>query len=246
VPLWAISPADAAATVVEHAQRRDRGFVAVANVYTTMLARERTEFLAAYRDAAMVVPDGMPLIWALNSLEAPEPRLRDRVFGPGLMLEVMDRGRALGLTHYLLGGTDGSSAELQSRLEARLPGVSIVGRYEPPFRPLTADEETALTRDLETKRPHVIWVGIGAPKQEALMHRLRDRLPGVAVGVGAAFDFHSGRVRQAPAWVGRAGLEWLFRLAMEPRRLWRRYFWSNPRFLALWGLSLCRGRGARR
>jgi N-acetylglucosaminyldiphosphoundecaprenol N-acetyl-beta-D-mannosaminyltransferase len=147
------------------------------------------------------------------------------------MLAVCDAGRAVGLRHYLFGGVPGVALELKQKLTARFPGLEIVGTFTPPFRELNPEETDALKREVAQTRPDVIWVGLGTPKQERFMARFAAELDaGVLIGVGAAFDFHSGRVRQAPRWIQRSGFEWLFRLATEPRRLGPRYLKTNPLF----------------
>ncbi|MBI4626704.1 MAG: WecB/TagA/CpsF family glycosyltransferase [Verrucomicrobia bacterium] len=158
-------------------------------------------------------------------------RAIERVYGPDLMLAVCDQGRASGLTHYFYGGAPGVAEELRSKLRARFPGLNVAGTFTPPFRPLDPGEIAALQADVARVRPDVIWVGLGTPKQERFMaQHWRELDAGVLIGVGAAFDFHSGRVRQAPRWMQRSGFEWLFRLGTEPRRLGPRYLKTNPLF----------------
>ena len=148
------------------------------------------------------------------------------------MLLLCERSREKGYSHFLLGGKEGVAPELKCRLEKRFPGLKIVGTYTPPFRPLVAAEEEDLIRRIGEVKPDIIWVGISTPKQERFMAKYGDRLDAtLLVGVGAAFDFHTGRLRQAPPWIQRSGFEWLFRLGCEPRRLWRRYLLNNPLFL---------------
>jgi N-acetylglucosaminyldiphosphoundecaprenol N-acetyl-beta-D-mannosaminyltransferase len=177
------------------------------------------------------VPDGQPLVWALNALGH---RLSDRVYGPELMERACARAARNGQRFYLYGGrSQGALVELARNLRLRHPGLRIVGGHAPPFRPQTPAEEADVAADIARSGADVVWVGLGVPKQEKWMARMRESLDApVLVGVGAAFDFHAGLVPQAPAWMQRVGLEWLFRLAQEPRRLWRRYLRYNPRFVA--------------
>ena len=184
-----------------------------------------------FRGATLVLPDGMPVVWAANLLGR-EPR-RAASTGRELMLRYSERCAERGHRVWLYGGRDqGSLAQLALNLRRRLPGINIVGGYSPPFRPMTDEEEDALVDQINDARPDVLWVGIGAPKQEKWMARMRDRLDvPVMCAVGAAFDFHAGRVSQAPAWMQDRGLEWIYRLAQEPRRLLPRYLYSNPRFV---------------
>jgi N-acetylglucosaminyldiphosphoundecaprenol N-acetyl-beta-D-mannosaminyltransferase len=172
----------------------------------------------------------MPLVWAVNLLGE---QLENRVYGPELMLRYSDRCAERGHRVWLYGGRDqGSLAQLALSLRRRHPGIQIVGGYSPPFRPLTRQEEDALIEQVNEAKPDVLWVGIGVPKQEKWMARMRAALDvPVMCGVGAAFDFHSGRISQAPTWMQEHGMEWLYRIAQEPRRLLPRYLWFNPRFV---------------
>jgi N-acetylglucosaminyldiphosphoundecaprenol N-acetyl-beta-D-mannosaminyltransferase len=212
--------------------RRDKGYICVAATHTVMACQEDPELRRAVDGASLVVPDGQPLVWALNALGA---HLAHRVYGPDLMDAACARAARTGTRFYLYGGRNpGALAQLARNLRLKHPGLRIVGGHVPPFRELTPDEEEAVIGDIRTTGADVVWVGIGVPKQEKWMARMRDRLDApVLIGVGAAFDFHAGLVPQAPRWMQRSGLEWLFRLAHEPRRLWRRYLRYNPRFV--WG-----------
>ena len=207
-----------------------RGYICAANTHTVTAAQEDADLRAALLGADLNVPDGQPLVWALNLLGN---SLSDRVYGPDLMELACERAARSGLRFYLYGGRNqGALAQLARNLRLRYPGLRIVGGYVPPFRPLTPGEEDAVAADVRRSGADVVWVGIGVPKQEKWMARMRPRLDApVLVGVGAAFDFHAGLVTQAPGWVQRVGLEWLFRLVQEPRRLWRRYLRYNPRFV---------------
>ena len=209
---------------------RRRGYVCVAAVHTVMACLEDPALRAAVEGASFTVPDGQPLVWALNALGH---ELRGRVYGPELMDRACARAAAAGHRFYLYGGRHhGALGELARTLRVRHPGLEIVGAHCPPFRPLTAAEEDAVADEIDRSGADVVWVGIGVPKQEKWMARMRDRLDApVLVGVGAAFDFHAGLVPQAPEALQRLGLEWVFRLAQEPRRLWRRYLRYNPRFV---------------
>jgi N-acetylglucosaminyldiphosphoundecaprenol N-acetyl-beta-D-mannosaminyltransferase len=173
----------------------------------------------------------MPVVWAANLLGE---NLEDRVYGPELMHRYNERCRDRGHRVWLYGGRDqGSLAQLALNMHKVNPGMRIVGGYSPPFRPLTEAEEEEIARQINAARPDVLWVGIGVPKQEKWMARMRDRLDvPVMCGVGAAFDFLAGRISQAPEWMQRRGLEWSYRIAQEPRRLLPRYVSHNPRFLA--------------
>jgi N-acetylglucosaminyldiphosphoundecaprenol N-acetyl-beta-D-mannosaminyltransferase len=207
-----------------------REYVCVANVHTVMASAEDPELRAAVLGASVNVPDGQPLVWALRALGHP---LEDRVYGPELMSRACERAVERGQRFYLYGGRNqGALVQLALNLRQRHPGVRIVGGFSPPYRDLTDAEREAIAQDINHSGADVVWVGIGVPKQEKWMADMRPRLSApVLVGVGAAFDFHAGLVPQAPMWMQDRGLEWSYRLAHEPRRLWRRYFRYNPRFV---------------
>ena len=155
-----------------------------------------------------------------------------RVFGPDLMLEVCEMSVREGYTHFLYGGSDGVAEQLSAALSRRFPGLRIVGTYNPPFRPLNQIEQEELSARVASVKPDIFWVGLSTPKQERFMSEYLPRLDTlVMVGVGAAFDLHTGRIQDAPAWVKQSGLQWLHRLGQEPRRLWKRYLYNNPRFV---------------
>jgi N-acetylglucosaminyldiphosphoundecaprenol N-acetyl-beta-D-mannosaminyltransferase len=206
------------------------GYICVAAVHTVMACREDPALREAIEGASFTVPDGQPLVWALRALGH---RLRGRVYGPDLMDLACARAARTGRRFYLYGGRNaGALAQLARELRLRHPGLQIVGGHVPPFRALTPAEEDAVAADINRSGADVVWVGIGVPKQEKWMARMRDRLDApVLVGVGAAFDFHAGLIPQAPAWLQRWGMEWAFRLVQEPQRLWRRYLHYNPRFV---------------
>jgi N-acetylglucosaminyldiphosphoundecaprenol N-acetyl-beta-D-mannosaminyltransferase len=227
------------------AESRHRGYVCVAATHTVMACQEDAELREAVLGADFTVPDGQPLVWALNALGA---GLGDRVYGPDLMEQACARAARTGRRFYLYGGRNqGALVELTRALRLQHPGLKVVGGHAPPFRALSRAEEDAVVADINRARPDVVWVGIGVPKQEKWMARMRDRLDApVLVGVGAAFDFHAGLIPQAPAWMQRAGLEWLFRLVQEPRRLWRRYLRYNPRFVTGFARQYARHLAARR
>jgi N-acetylglucosaminyldiphosphoundecaprenol N-acetyl-beta-D-mannosaminyltransferase len=210
---------------------RARGYVCVAATHTVMACQEDPALRDAVLRSSLIVPDGQPLVWAMNALGA---GLRSRVYGPELMARAMARSARTGTRHFLYGGRNqGALVQLAYNLRRRYPGVRIVGGHVPPFRDLRAEEEDAIVTEIDRSGADVVWVGIGVPKQEKWMATLRERLQApVLVGVGAAFDFHAGLVPQAPGWMQEAGLEWAFRLGAEPRRLWRRYLRYNPRFVS--------------
>jgi N-acetylglucosaminyldiphosphoundecaprenol N-acetyl-beta-D-mannosaminyltransferase len=206
------------------------GYVCVAAVHTVMATHDDAELRAAVEGASFTVPDGQPLVWALNALGHD---LDDRVYGPELMRRACARAARDGTRVFLYGGRDDAALRrLCDALKQAHPGLRIAGGISPPHRPLTAAEEVDVAAEIDRSEADVVWVGIGVPKQEKWMARMRPQLGApVLIGVGAAFDLHAGLVAQAPARLQRLGLEWAFRLAQEPGRLWRRYLRYNPRFV---------------
>lgn len=209
---------------------RTPGYVCALATHAVSLSRDDTELREAIRASTLALPDGVPLVWAANLLGEHLPH---RVYGPELMRRYSDRCAEQGHRVWLYGGRDqGSLVQLALNLRRMHPGLRIVGGQSPPFRALSAGEEDAIAQQIDGAKPDVLWVGIGAPKQEKWMARMRDRVEvPVMGGVGAAFDFHAGRVSQAPHWMQERGVEWIYRIAQEPRRLLPRYLFHNPRFL---------------
>ena len=198
----------------------------------------------AVRSLGLVVPDGQPLVWALRALGH---RDATRVYGPDLMAAYCAHAARTGTAMYLYGGrSEEALVELTLRLRTRFAGIRIVGGHTPPFRELSDEEDEAVALAIERSGAAVVWVGIGQPRQELWIERMRERLcTPMLIAVGAAFDFHAGLDAQAPAWMGASGLEWSYRLAREPRRLWRRYARYNPRFLVAFARQYARERGGR-
>lgn len=231
----AINMEQAVSTIRSALDRRQKGYVCVCGVHGLTEAYEHSDFRDILERALLVTPDGMPLVWLGRLLGQ---RQMSRVYGPDLMLEVCRATLAAGRAHFLFGGAPGVADKLKEALERKVPGVRIVGTHCPPFRKLTAGEERALIAEVADAKPDIIWVGLSTPKQERFMSAYLDRLDTtLMLGVGAAFDFHTGRVRQAPSWMQRCGLEWFFRLCHEPRRLAGRYLRNNPLFVwrLFWG-----------
>ena len=220
-----------------------RGYVCVAAVHTVMASQEDPELRDAVLGSDLTVPDGQPLVWAMNALGHDLP---SRVYGPELMDRACARAVETGMRFYLYGGRNqGALVQLALNLRRRHPGLKIVGGYAPPFRDLSAEEEAWVAEDINRSGADVVWVGIGVPKQEKWMARMRGHLMApVLVGVGAAFDFHAGLQPQAPDWMQRFGLEWAYRLAHEPRRLFKRYARYNPLFVTGFARQYLRHRSA--
>jgi N-acetylglucosaminyldiphosphoundecaprenol N-acetyl-beta-D-mannosaminyltransferase len=216
-------------TVAQALKDRRRGYVCVTGVHGVSEAQSDTAFRWVLNSAFLNTPDGMPMVWMGRIHGFSEMR---RVYGPDLMLRVCEFSTPLGYTHFLYGGAEGVAETLKAGLEQRFPGIKIVGTFTPPFRPLNDAEEGALAARFSELKPDIVWVGLSTPKQERFMADHWKNLDATLwFGVGAAFDFHAGRVRQAPLWMQRSGLEWLFRLLCEPRRLWKRYLRNNPLFI---------------
>jgi N-acetylglucosaminyldiphosphoundecaprenol N-acetyl-beta-D-mannosaminyltransferase len=213
-----------------------KGYVCVAGVHGVMEAFRDRNIALVFANAFLVVPDGMPTVW-IGHLQGLEQM--DRVFGPDLMRLLIARSETTGFSHFLCGGDYGVAEELRDTLQQEFPLARIVGTYTPPFRNMTTAEEHWLVEILNDLNPDIVWVGLSTPKQEKFMARLMPRLaPTVMIGVGAAFDFHTGRIKDSPAWVKQSGLQWCHRLMQEPSRLWKRYLVNNSQFLYEIGMQL--------
>lgn len=249
VGVSAIGLADAVAFVRRAVEEGERTYVCITGAHGLIECRGNPDLRDIHNRAGLVTPDGMPVVWCLRALGA---RGVTRVYGPDLMLGVCDVMRSgtgeAGTRHYLYGGATGIADRLAGRLRERFPGISIAGTHCPPFRDLSDDEIDDICTEINASGAQIVWVGLSTPKQELWMARVRDRLMApVLIGVGAAFDFHAGVKRQAPRWMQRNGLEWLFRALSEPRRLGPRYLRIVPTFalLALGQLAAARFRRAR-
>ena len=206
-----------------------RGYVTVTGVHGVMESQDDEALRRIHNGSLLTTPDGMPMVW-MGRLAG--HKTMGRVYGPDLMEEVFAWTQKSGHTHFFYGGNTGVAEELKAKLEARFPGIRIVGTYTPPFRALDEKELADLAAQVAAVRPDFFWVGLSTPKQERFMASHLPKLDAkIMLGVGAAFDFHAGRVRQAPRWIQRSGFEWLYRMCAEPRRLWRRYLRNNPRFV---------------
>lgn len=215
---------------------REPHYVCLRDVHGLMLCQSNERLRAIHNAAGLVTPDGMPLVWCLKLAGR---KAVERVYGPDLMLAVFAHPKTRHHRHFLYGTTEETLQRLRSNLERRFPQAKIVGSHAPPFRPLSEDEDRDVIRLIDESRADIVWVGLSTPKQEIWMAEHTEHLAApVLIGVGAAFDFHAGRVRQAPRAIQRSGFEWLFRLLMEPRRLWKRYLVNNPKFLLLILLQL--------
>jgi N-acetylglucosaminyldiphosphoundecaprenol N-acetyl-beta-D-mannosaminyltransferase len=208
-----------------------RQYVCVTGVHGVMESRRDERLQQIHNAAGLVTPDGMPLVWWTRSCGWRHAR---RVYGPDLLLTCCQRSITTGYRHFFYGGQEGVADLLVRRLTKRFPALAVAGTYTPPFRALTKQEDEDVVQMINAAAPDIVWVGLGTPKQEYWMADHVDRLEApVLIGVGAAFDFHAGLKRQAPRWMQQSGLEWLFRLSSEPRRLWKRYLLNNPAFVWL-------------
>lgn len=208
---------------------QSRQYVVVAPVYTVMLCQEMPGLRDVLNRAGMVTPDGMPLVFLSRRMGYQHV---GRVYGPDLMMAFSALAAEQGYSNYYYGGSEGVPEELADVMTRHFPALHIAGTYSPPFRELTNEEQDVVVNRINAANPDCVWVGLGSPKQDHWMAQMRSRLTApVLVGVGAAFDFHTGRVKQAPRWMQRSALEWLFRLFTEPGRLWRRYLIYNPLFI---------------
>ena len=217
---------EAIATAV---RERRKGYICVTGVHGVMEAQDNDGFKKILNGAFLCTPDGMPMVWA-GKLDG--QREMSRVYGPDLMLDVCAWSETSGAKHFFYGGADGVAELLAKKLKEKFPKLQVVGTYTPPFRALNETEVKNLSAQIAAGSPDILWVGLSTPKQEKFMAEFLPKLEvTLMLGVGAAFDFHAGRVSQAPRWMQRSGLEWLYRLGCEPRRLWRRYLRNNPLFL---------------
>ncbi len=233
VPITCGSRQAAAREVVRLAGMRPRRAVAVhlCNAYTLALADRDPGLRAGLTPPALNFPDGKAVVWAIRALHPRGHLPSNRVYGPDLFLDVIDLGQDAGLRHYLLGSTPDVVTALAAQLRERFPRALVVGVDSPPFRELEPQERRAQADRIAATGADVVWVGLGTPKQDHEVTRLAAEVAAVHVAVGAAFDFVAGTKRQAPRWMREHGLEWLFRLLSEPRRLWRRYLFGNARFV---------------
>ncbi len=228
VPIDVVSWEDAIARIQGWADQRSSRYVCITNVHSVVTARRDGLFSQVVRSADMATPDGAPVAWMLRRLGFAE---QQRINGPDLMWRYCEQAAGRNESIYLLGATPETLERLQNRLAATFPALRIAGAESPPFRPLSGSEDAAIVARINASGAGTVWVSLGCPKQELWMATHRGQVRAVMVGVGAAFDYHAGTVRRAPAWMRNAGLEWLHRLASEPRRLWRRYLLTNSIFI---------------
>jgi N-acetylglucosaminyldiphosphoundecaprenol N-acetyl-beta-D-mannosaminyltransferase len=225
----AVNMEQALARIEQDLQQRRKGYVCMVGVHGVMEAKRDPSLARIFQGAALAAPDGMPTVWMGRRQGYAD---MERVAGPDLMLEVIRGERFRNATHFLCGGKDGVAEELRAQLIARYPFTKIVGTYTPPFGPMSPEQEEEFITTINCVRPDIVWVGISTPKQDRFMERYLPLLDTTLMfGVGAAFDFHTGRISDCANWIKRAGLQWLDRLLQDPKHLWKRYLRNNPPFL---------------
>jgi N-acetylglucosaminyldiphosphoundecaprenol N-acetyl-beta-D-mannosaminyltransferase len=238
IGVHAVDMTSAVDTIANAVAAHTKGYVCATGVHGIMEAQQSDDLRTIFARALLVVPDGTPTVW-MGHLQGLR-RMR-RVFGPDLMLAVIGDPALRACSHFLYGGDYGVAQALEASLRRRYPDIHIAGTYTPPFRPLNHAEAAELQQTLDRVRPDIVWVGLSTPKQEKFMAEYLPHLKTtLMIGVGAAFDFHTGRLQDSPTWVKQLGLQWLHRLLQEPRRLWKRYLLNNPAFIVSALLQLTR------
>ncbi|NVK05197.1 MAG: WecB/TagA/CpsF family glycosyltransferase [Flavobacteriia bacterium] len=227
IPISAVTPHIASKILLDWSRDKTGRYVGVREVASLMSMRESEELLDISRNAAMNLPDGMPLVW----IGKHRGYNVERTCGPDFMQKIISEHEFNQLTHFFYGGKPGVAKDLKDNFEKKYPGVRVVGTISPPFRELTSKEENEVIRQINKTKADVVWVGISSPKQDIWMFRNHTKTHATMIGVGAAFDFHSGQIKRAPKWMQHYGLEWLHRLKSEPRRLWKRYLVLAPKFI---------------
>lgn len=248
IPVTVLTPKLAVEIILGWAKDDQGRFICIRDVHGIMLARHDAQLAQIHRDADMITPDGMPIAMIGKMRGLPV----ERTCGPDLMPLVLEAsanagarvgasgGATDGVSHYFYGGRDGVAQELAQKMQARFPGLVVAGAETPPFRAINDAELDELARQINASGADVVWVGLSTPKQEQLMHRLAPLVSATLIGVGAAFDLHSGHMERAPEWTHRLCLEGVYRLIKEPKRLWRRYLVLAPQFVLLAGLQQLR------
>lgn len=227
-PIDAITRAGAVQRIAAWARQRESRYVCICNAHSVVTAAQDPRFMQVIAQADMATPDGAPVAWMLRRQGIDG---QQRVSGPDLMLDYLDQAAVTAEPIFLYGGTEDTLQRLQDRLHARWPSLRIAGAISPPFHALSPQEDQAVVQQINASGAGTVWVSLGCPKQEMWMAAHRDHVRAVMVGVGAAFDFHAGTLSRAPLWMQNCGLEWLHRLASEPRRLWKRYLLTNIAFV---------------
>ncbi len=234
-PVNSTSYADATKVVLDWSTRRESRYVCVANVHLLMEVHDSAEYNRVVCDADLITPDGMPLVWMMRLKGQPE---QQRVYGPTLMLHILESAARQNVVVGFYGSTSDVLQSLNANMRARFSELKVNYLFSPPFEEISPEEDQKIVTQINASSAMILFVGLGCPKQEKWMAAHRGRINAVMIGVGAAFDFHAGFKPQAPLWLQTAGMEWLYRLATEPHRLWKRYLYHNPRFIILALLDL--------
>ncbi|MCB5183696.1 WecB/TagA/CpsF family glycosyltransferase [Methylobacillus gramineus] len=218
----------AVSKIAAWAKVRHSAYVCICNVHSVVSATQSPEFEAIINQADMATPDGAPVAWVIRRKGEPS---QERINGPDLMWKYCAHAESTGESIFLYGGMQNTLDILRGKLAQHFPKLKIAGMYSPPFRPLTAKEDQSVINQINQSGAGTVWISLGCPKQEKWMAEHKGKINAVMVGVGAAFDYHAGTIVRAPLWMQKSGLEWLHRLASEPRRLWKRYLVTNSLFI---------------
>ncbi len=205
-------------------------YICVSNVHTTVLSYEDSDYKKVQNNALLRLPDGAPLSSVARKKGFSEAK---RVTGPDLMQKIFESSDSNGYRHYFYGSTEKTLEKLRNKLQEKYPNINIVGMYSPPFRTLTEEEDNEIIKNINNTEADIVWVGLGAPKQEIWMNNHKNKIKGLMIGVGAGFDYHAGNIKRAPKWMQKCSLEWLYRLLQDPKRLFKRYFRTNTKFIKL-------------
>lgn len=205
-------------------------YICVSNVHTTVLSYEDSDYKKVQNNALLRLPDGAPLSSVARKKGFNEAK---RVTGPDLMQKIFESSDSNGYRHYFYGSTEETLKKLRDKLKEKYPNINIVGMYSPPFRTLTEEEDNEIIKNINNTEADIVWVGLGAPKQEIWMNNHKNKIKGLMIGVGAGFDYHAGNIKRAPKWMQKCSLEWLYRLLQDPKRLFKRYFRTNTKFIKL-------------
>lgn len=205
-------------------------YICVSNVHTTVLSYEDSDYKKVQNNALLRLPDGAPLSSVARKKGFSEAK---RVTGPDLMQKIFESSDSNGYRHYFYGSTEETLKKLRDKLQEKYPNINIVGMYSPPFRTLTEEEDNEIIKNINNTEADIVWVGLGAPKQEIWMNNHKNKIKGLMIGVGAGFDYHAGNIKRAPKWMQKCSLEWLYRLLQDPKRLFKRYFRTNTKFIKL-------------
>ena len=205
-------------------------YICVSNVHTTVLSYEDSDYKKVQNNALLRLPDGAPLSSVARKKGFSEAK---RVTGPDLMQKIFESSDSNDYRHYFYGSTEETLKKLRDKLQEKYPNINIVGMYSPPFRTLTEEEDNEIIKNINNTEADIVWVGLGAPKQEIWMNNHKNKIKGLMIGVGAGFDYHAGNIKRAPKWMQKCSLEWLYRLLQDPKRLFKRYFRTTTKFIKL-------------